>query len=134
MSEERASGRPAILIIEDSPISMELVTVLLRAEGYAVLPAADAETGIALAMEEKPVLILMDLSLPGTDGWSAIAGLKDEAETRDIPVVALAGHATKEDEERALAAGCVGYISKPIDTRAFPALVDQFIRAAGPNA
>jgi two-component system, cell cycle response regulator DivK len=130
MSDTRASSRETILIIDDNRINMELVTVLLRAEGYGILQAEDAETGIALARDEKPLLILMDLSLPGMDGLSATEILKREAETKDIPVVALTGLARKGDEERALAAGCVGYMAKPINTRTFPGQIDHFIRMA----
>jgi CheY-like chemotaxis protein len=128
MSGARSSGRDAILIIDDNRINMELVTVVLRAEGYSILQAEDAETGIALARDEQPVLILMDLSLPGMDGLSATGLLQGEEATKHIPVVALTGHATKEDEANALAAGCVGYIAKPIDTRGFPDLIQHFIR------
>jgi two-component system, cell cycle response regulator DivK len=106
---------------------MELVTVVLRADGYAVLQAEDAENGIALARAHKPVLILMDLSLPGMDGLSATEILKRDAETREIPIVALTGHATEGDEAMARASGCVGYIAKPINTRSFPSQVADFI-------
>jgi CheY-like chemotaxis protein len=128
MSGATSSGRDAILIIDDNRINMELVTVVLRAEGYAILQAADAETGIALARDEQPALILMDLSLPGMDGLAATGLLQGEEATKQIPIVALTGHATPEDEVKALAAGCAGYIAKPIDTRTFPELIQQFIR------
>src|SRR5439155_9420825 len=98
----------------------------------------DAEKGIALAKAEKPSLILMDVGLPGIDGLSATGILKRAAETKEIPVVALTAHAMKGDEEKALAAGCAGYIRKPIDTRALPQMVARFIpparRAAGQSA
>jgi two-component system cell cycle response regulator DivK len=130
MADEETSNRQGILIIDDNRINMELVTVLLRAEGYAILQAEDAETGIALARDEQPLLILMDVGLPGMDGLSATELLKREAATREIPVVALTGHAAKDDKQKALAAGCLGYIPKPIDTRTFPQLIDQFIQQA----
>jgi two-component system cell cycle response regulator DivK len=119
-----------ILIVEDHPLNMELAADVLEAAGYSVLQAEDAEKGIALAKAEKPSLILMDIGLPGTDGLSATELLKQEAETKEIPVVALTAHAMKGDEERALAAGCEGYIRKPIDTRAFAQMVARFIPPA----
>jgi CheY-like chemotaxis protein len=119
-----------ILIVEDHPLNMELAADVLEAAGYSVIQAEDAEKGIALAKAQKPSLILMDLGLPGIDGLSATGILKQEAETKAIPVVALTAHAMKGDEEKALAAGCEGYIRKPIDTRALPQMVARFILPA----
>jgi CheY-like chemotaxis protein len=119
-----------ILVIEDNPLNMELTADVLGAAGYTVLQAENAERGIALARAERPALILMDVSLPGMDGLSATEILKGEAETRRIPVVALTAHAMKGDEEKALAAGCHGYITKPIDARALPFEVADLIRTA----
>src|SRR5439155_11480771 len=102
----------------------------LEAAGYTVLQAHDAERGIALARAEEPQLVLMDVGLPGIDGLSATAALKSDPRTRAIPVVALTSHAMKGDRERILAAGCSGYITKPIDTRAFPGMVAEFIEQA----
>lgn len=133
MQGEKRPPAHQILIIEDNRINMELTTLILRAEGYSVLQAEDAEQGIALAGAEQPSLILMDVSLAGMDGLSATELLKRDAGTREIPVVALTGHVMEGDEQRALAAGCIGYIAKPIDTRAFPSLVDRFIQLAQPN-
>ena len=117
-----------ILVVEDNPLNMELTADILGAAGYTVLRAENAERGIALAREESPALILMDISLPGMDGLSAVEILREETETRAIPVVALTAHAMKGDEEKALVAGCDGYITKPIDTRALPGEVAGFIR------
>ena len=117
-----------ILVVEDNPLNMELTADILGAAGYTVLRAENAERGIALAREESPALILMDISLPGMDGLSAVEILREETETRTIPVVALTAHAMKGDEEKALVAGCDGYITKPIDTRALPGEVAGFIR------
>ncbi len=116
-----------ILIVEDNPLNMELAVDILEAAGYSVLRAEDAEKGIALARAENPALILMDVSLPGLDGLSATGILKREPETRDIPVVALTSHAMKGDEEKARAAGCEAYVTKPIDTRALPQVVARLI-------
>src|SRR5712692_8176668 len=109
-----------ILVVEDNPLNRELTADILGAAGYTVLQAENAEKGLALARAESPALILMDVRLPGMDGLSATETLKEEAETREIPVVALTAHAMKGDEAKALAAGCRGYITKPIDTRTLP--------------
>ena len=116
-------ARHKILIIEDNPMNMELAVDLLEAAGHEVLTAMEAETGIELARSEQPELILMDVSLPGMDGLAATQKLKADPGTRNIPIVALTAHAMKGDEEKALAAGCQGYLTKPIDTRTFAATV-----------
>lgn len=108
---------------------MELVTDILKVAGYRILQAENAEEGIALAKVEKPVLILMDISLPGMDGLTATQILKQDPITKDIPIIALTAHAMKGDEEKILAAGCTGYISKPIDTRTLPKIITHFIES-----
>jgi len=120
-----------ILIIEDNPMNMELATDLLEASGYVVIQAGVPGEGIELSRVESPDLILMDISLPGMDGLEATGILKQDSGTRDIPVIAMTAHAMKGDKEKALAAGCAGYITKPIDTREFPKAVARFIEAAG---
>jgi CheY-like chemotaxis protein len=116
-----------ILVIEDNPLNLELVRALLEVHGYEVIDSGNAEDGIERARMEQPQLIFMDLSLPGTDGLAATQLLKADAATRHIPVVALTAHAMKGDDERALQAGCDGYLTKPIDTRAFPVVVARFL-------
>ena len=118
-----------ILVIEDNPLNMELVRALLEKLGYVVIDSGTAEEGIERAKAEQPQLILMDINLPGTDGLTATTLLKAEPTTRHIPVVALTAHAMKGDDERVQTAGCDGYMTKPIDTRSFPALVARFLRA-----
>ncbi len=120
-----------ILIVEDNPMNLELATDLLEAAGYVVIQAETAEAGIKLARDEFPDLILMDVGLPGMDGLEATGVLKQDPTTKDIPVIAITAHAMKGDEAKALAAGCAGYITKPIDTRAFPKMVTRFIESAG---
>jgi CheY-like chemotaxis protein len=117
-----------ILIIDDNPMNLELVSDLLEVNGFEVLQANDALTGIDIAKQEKPDLILMDIQLPGMDGLTATKILRAEPATKTIPIVALTAHAMKGDEKKVLYAGCVGYISKPIDTRAFPVMVHDFIK------
>lgn len=119
-----------VLVVEDNPLNMELVTDLLEAAGYCVRQASTAEEGIRLVRAERPGLILMDFSLPGMDGLSATAVLKSDPVTREIPVIALTAHAMKGDEEKARAAGCVAYITKPIDTREFPKTIARFVQSA----
>ena len=115
-----------ILVVEDNPVNMELVTDLLEVAGFAFASAMTAEEGIRLAETELPDLILMDIQLPGMDGLEATELLKKNPKTLHIPIVALTAHAMKGDEERALAVGCIGYITKPINTRTFPHLVAEF--------
>ena len=106
-----------ILVVEDNVANMKLAVFLLQNAGYAVLSAPDAETGLALARETHPDLILMDVQLPGMDGLAATLLLKQDETTRDIPVIALTALAMKGDEARIRAAGCAGYIAKPMSYR-----------------
>jgi two-component system cell cycle response regulator DivK len=104
-----------ILLVEDHPLNRELAEAILMRAGYEVLVATDGETGLATAHSEHPDLILMDIELPGLDGLEATRRLKADATTRTIPVLALTAYAMRGDEERARAAGCDGYLTKPID-------------------
>ena len=110
------SGEP-ILVVDDNRVNLKLARVLLEGEGYEVRTAADATEATAVLRDFQPRLILMDLQLPGTDGLSLTRRLKADPRTSDIAILALTAYAMKGDEERARAAGCDGYISKPIDTR-----------------
>ena len=112
-----------VLVVEDNPTNMTLTLFLLQGAGYTVLSAVDAEAGLKIALEEHPDLILMDIQLPGMDGLEATSRLKRDAATRSIPVIALTALAMKGDEERILAAGCDGYIGKPIRYQDFLATV-----------
>ena len=112
-----------ILIIEDNPANMKLAIFLLESAGHATLSARDAEAGLTLARNEQPNLILMDIQLPGMDGLEAVALLKRNDATRVIPVIALTALAMKGDEERIRAAGCDGYIAKPIRYQEFLATI-----------
>ncbi len=112
-----------VLVIEDNPANMTLATFLLQSAGHTVLAATDAETGLTLARGEQPDLILMDIQLPGMDGLEATALLKADEATRDIPVIALTALAMKGDEARIRAAGCDGYIGKPLAYRDFLATI-----------
>lgn len=119
-----------ILFIEDNQDNFELVRFLLVQEGYEVCGASDGRSGLQLARERRPGLILLDLSLPEIDGWALASQLKQDAVTGGIPVLALTGHTLPGDRERALRAGCDEYISKPLDIPEFLRIVAQFAARA----
>lgn len=102
-----------ILLVEDNADNRGIYRTILEHGGFQVLEAEDGGTGLRLARERKPDLILMDVSVPVMDGWQATRALKADPETRSIPVVALTAHALQADRERAKEAGCDGYIAKP---------------------
>lgn len=108
-----------ILIVEDNLVNRRLAEFLLRSQGYTVLQATTAQEAFEVLKTERTDLILMDVQLPGMDGLEATRKLKEQPTTADIPVVAVTSYAMKGDREKALAAGCVGYITKPIDKNTF---------------
>ncbi|MGH9716252.1 MAG: response regulator [Candidatus Acidiferrales bacterium] len=104
-----------ILLVEDNETSREMLARRLDRKGFAVITAADGEQGYALARAESPDLILMDISLPGMDGWQVIELLKSESRTREIPTIVLTAHALVNDRARADEVGCDDYFSKPVE-------------------
>ena len=104
-----------ILVVEDNEVNQRVITRLLRRRGYEVAVASDALAGLAAATAELPDLVLMDMSLPGMDGWEATRQLKAQSTTQAIPVIALTAHAMVGDREQALNAGCDDYEVKPVD-------------------
>jgi len=119
-----------VLIVEDNAANMKLAKFLLESVGHTVLTATDAEAGLLLARDEQPNLILMDIQLPGMDGLEATALLKQDDATHTIPVIALTALAMRGDEERIRAAGCDGYIAKPLAYREFLATISaQLVKA-----
>lgn len=122
-----------ILVVEDNTSNMLLIATILKRAGYTVLQAERAEQGIELARTAGPALILMDVALPGVDGHAATRVLKADPETSRIPIIALTAHAMKGDEEKALEAGCDGYLTKPIDSRTLMKAVADLIARAGSN-
>jgi two-component system cell cycle response regulator DivK len=116
-----------VLVVEDNPTNLKLATFLLESAGHTVLSAADAEAGLTSARDARPDLILMDMQLPGISGLEATAQLKRDQATRGIPIVALTALAMKGDEERILAAGCDGYIAKPMRYLEFLATVRAYL-------
>jgi two-component system, cell cycle response regulator DivK len=121
-----------ILIVEDVEYNRDLLVQLLEDE-YEILTAADGAAGIEVAARERPDLILMDLSLPGIDGWEATRRLKARPETDAIPVIALTAHAMQGDEERARACGCDDYLTKPIDEDQLFATLARLLGPDGPS-
>jgi len=119
-----------ILVVEDNELNMKLVRSLLKMDNYTILEAVDAETGIKLARETKPNLVLMDIQLPGMDGLTATRILKTDQETNHIMIIALTSHAMEGDDKKVQEAGCDGYITKPIDTRNFLKTVADFLNSS----
>ena len=123
---------PRILIVEDNPVNLELVVALLEAAGYEIVTAETARAGLGLAAAEQPDLILMDVQLPGVNGYEATRQLKADPATARIPVVALTAHAMSEEELRAREAGCSGYLAKPLSSQVLLETLRRFLPGEGP--
>ncbi|MGO9835760.1 MAG: response regulator [Polyangiaceae bacterium] len=121
MADER------ILVVDDKAANLKLVRVVLEREGYEVRTAADAEGALRELSSLKPRLILMDVQLPGIDGLELTRRVKSDPATKDIVVLALSASTTRGDEEKALAAGCDGYIAKPIDVGSLPRVIAGYL-------
>lgn len=124
-------SRKRILVVEDHPINVKLVRLLLQGT-YEVATAGDADEALRALEGFHPDLILMDIQLPGMDGLELTRRLKADPSMRDIVVVALTAYAMKGDEDKALAAGCSGYITKPLDTKTFTAQVAAYLGEPAP--
>ncbi|MDQ1259394.1 MAG: two-component system, cell cycle response regulator DivK [Pseudomonadota bacterium] len=120
-----------ILMIEDNPQNRYLAGFLLEASGWEMVHAEDGPSGLVLARTVDPVLILLDIQLPGMDGYAVAQALRAEPGSAGVPIVAVTSYAMAGDRERCLAAGCDGYIEKPIDPQTFVALVERFVPEAG---
>ena len=125
-------ARDPILVVDDNPTNLKLISYLLSTNGYEVRTAGDAEEALVLLESFHPRLILMDVQLPKMDGLELTRKLKASPRTGDILVVAVTAYAMRGDEERARAAGCDGYITKPIDTRTLPATVAAYLAEGKP--
>ena len=113
----------SVLVVDDNPTNLKLVAYVLTSRGFDVRTAVDAETAMAAIAARAPRLILMDLQLPGIDGLELTRRLKADPQTKGIVILAVTAYAMKGDRDKALGAGCDGYVSKPIDTRALPGLI-----------
>ncbi len=119
-----------ILIVEDDELNRDSLRRLLRRRGFEILLAVDGVEGVEVARAEAPDLILMDMSLPGIDGWEATRRLKGDPHTQHIPIVALTAHALAEHRAMSFAAGCDGYLAKPIEPRDVLAEVRRYLLAS----
>ena len=120
-----------ILYVEDNPDNVYMLTRRLKKKGFELIIAGDGQEGIDKAIEESPDLILMDLSLPTMDGWTATAKIKEIEEVKDIPIIALSAHAMPEHRDRALKAGCSDYDTKPVDIKRLLSKIGQYIKIPG---
>ena len=118
---------PTILIVEDNPTNMKLSTFVLESADYAVITATDAEIGLTLARESHPDLVLMDIQLPGMDGYEATRRIKADPALSSIPIIAVTSYALSGDEDKCREAGCDGYVSKPYSPRQLLAKVREFL-------
>jgi CheY-like chemotaxis protein len=116
-----------ILVVDDNAANLKLLSYVLANQGYEIREAADAHEALALLESFQPRLILLDLQLPGMDGWQLARHLKADPAQTGVLIVAVTASAMKGDEEKAIEAGCDGYITKPIDTRTLPKLVASYL-------
>ena len=116
-----------ILVIEDNEQNLYLLTFLLESHGYQVIQAKDGQSGIAVAKQTKPMLILLDIQLPVMDGYAVARALKNYPILSQIPIVAVTSFAMVGDKEQALASGCTGYVEKPINPDTFMAEIEQYL-------
>jgi two-component system, cell cycle response regulator DivK len=129
--EPPRSATKRILIVEDNELNMKLLRDVLKAYGYVTVTTEKGATAVGLAREHRPDLILLDLQLPDISGFEALRQLRDDEETRNIPVVAVTAFAMAGDERKALESGCDGYVTKPILLRKFLDVVERFVRKGG---
>jgi CheY-like chemotaxis protein len=116
-----------ILVVEDNMTNMYLIGFILRKNGYEVLEAVTGEEGVELAIKEKPDLIIMDIQLPGIDGLEATRRIRESEADGEVSIVALTSYAMTGDRERALNAGCTGYIEKPINPETFMGEIERYL-------
>lgn len=129
---ERPVEARLVLIVEDEPDALDICSTLLRHHGYRVLAASTGEEGVALAREHRPDAIVMDVMLPGADGWTTTTRLKASADTAEIPVIVLTVRAMEPDREKSFEAGADSYVAKPVDPRHLLQEVQRFIGPAAP--
>jgi CheY-like chemotaxis protein len=120
-----------LLLVEDNEMNRDMLSRRLQKKGYEVVLALDGEQGIAKARTEAPALILMDMSLPGIDGWEATRRIKADPQTSAIPVIALTAHALTSDRDQALAAGCDDFDTKPVEFTRLLAKIETLLKRSG---
>jgi two-component system, cell cycle response regulator DivK len=120
---------PKILIVDDSADNRDSLSLCLQQKGFEVISARDGKEGVSMAQSEKPDLVLMDLNMPELDGWEATRLLKAAPETEKMPVIAVTAHAMEGDRDRALAAGCADYHTKPVDIPKLQAQIESLIQS-----
>lgn len=128
MTSQADGGRKKILIVEDVEFNLDLLVQLLE-DDYLLVSAADGQSGIVLAAAESPDLILMDMSLPVVNGWAATRMIKANPELSHIPIIGLSAHAMSSEREKALAAGCDAYLTKPVNEELLFATIRQALEA-----
>jgi CheY-like chemotaxis protein len=119
-----------VLLVEDNEDNLVVYRTILEHVGFRVIEARDGEEGVSRAREHLPDLILMDISIPKMDGWEATQRLKADTNTKQIPIIALTAHALEEDRQKALQAGCDGYLAKPVEPRRVVQEVERFVGPA----
>ncbi len=119
--------KPSILLIEDNEQNRYLATFLLEKSGMQVVSAASGAEGIQLAAQRQPALIILDIQLPGMDGYDVARALRQNAALKHVPIVAVTSYAMVGDREKALAAGCTGYLEKPINPDTFVSEIEHFL-------
>ena len=118
-----------MLVVEDNPVNRKLVRNVLRSRGYRVLEAASGEDALKLLKEQPADVVLMDIQLPGMDGFEVTRRIKADPQLEDLPVVALTAHVGETDEQQAQEAGCVGFLTKPIRLARLPSQVAEFAKS-----
>lgn len=128
IEKELSMSGEMILVVDDNLINLKLARVLLSLEGYQVQTAGDANEALKILKNFRPDLILMDIQLPGMNGLELTSKIKADASLKHIEIIALTAYAMKGDEEKALAAGCNGYIAKPINTQTLPKIIAEYLK------
>ncbi len=121
------NDKKTVLLVEDNEDNLVVYRTILEHVGYRVIEARDGEEGVARARQDLPDLILMDISIPKIDGWEATQRLKGDPGTDAIPIIALTAHALEEDRQKAMQAGCDGYLAKPVEPRRVVQEVERFV-------
>jgi two-component system cell cycle response regulator DivK len=134
VSPTQAAAPRTVLLVEDNPHNRKIFSGMLAHHGFRVLEAETGDRALEQVAVELPDLILMDLSIPGVDGWECTRRIKAAERSRAVPIIALTAHAMRGDEERARAAGCDGYLSKPVSPKKVVEEVRRFLAAVGKPA